>query len=161
MKKARVLLLTALCLPITACMALNPLDTVGPGPGQFAGTVVGGIAGGLLGSTVGHGPGRLAATLGGATAGAVVGGYVGRLLDGTDRDVAHDAAKSALETGREMTWSNKESGHRGTIVPGKTYRRADGRLCRDFTHSIELESENDLVHGRACQDKHGDWHIVG
>lgn len=47
-----------------------------------AGTVVGAIAGGVLGNTVGHGNGRKAATV----AGAVAGGAVGHQVEKNHRD---------------------------------------------------------------------------
>jgi outer membrane lipoprotein SlyB len=42
------------------------------------GTVIGAVAGGILGSTIGHGRGNTAATVGGAVIGGVVGNQVGQ-----------------------------------------------------------------------------------
>lgn len=48
-----------------------------------AGTLIGGVAGGLLGNTVGGGGGRAAATVLGAVGGAVIGNRIARNRDGT------------------------------------------------------------------------------
>lgn len=48
-----------------------------------AGTVIGGIAGGLLGNTIGGGSGRAAATVLGAVGGAVIGNRIAKNQDGT------------------------------------------------------------------------------
>ena len=48
-----------------------------------AGTVIGGVAGGLLGNTVGGGSGRAAATVLGAIGGAVIGNRIAKNRDGS------------------------------------------------------------------------------
>jgi surface antigen len=83
------------------------------GPKETSGAIIGGVAGGLLGNTIGHGKGRAAATILGAALGAVVGGKVGRSLDDEDRNYAYGAATRSFTSGREITWENPDSGHRG------------------------------------------------
>jgi surface antigen len=83
------------------------------GPKETSGALIGGLAGGLLGNTIGHGNGRAAATVLGAALGAVVGGKVGRSLDDEDRNYAYGAATRSFTSGREVTWENEDSGHRG------------------------------------------------
>lgn len=51
------------------------------GPNQTAGTLIGGAAGGLLGSTIGQGGGRTAATIIGAVGGSMIGSSVGQSMD--------------------------------------------------------------------------------
>lgn len=53
------------------------------GNNSAAGTIIGGVAGGLLGSTVGGGSGRAAATVLGAVGGAVIGNRIAKNNDGT------------------------------------------------------------------------------
>jgi surface antigen len=106
-----------------------------------------------------HGKRRAAATVLGAALGAVVGGKVGRSLDDEDRNYAYGAATRSFSTGREITWENRESGHRGRFRPKRSFER-DGGLCRDFEHTIWVEGEPDVIEGTACQTPDGRWRVV-
>jgi surface antigen len=130
------------------------------GPKETSGALIGGLAGGLLGNTVGHGKGRVAATVLGAALGAVVGGKVGRSLDDEDRNYAYGAATRSFTSGREITWENPDSGHRGRFRPRRSYMR-DGGQCRDFEHTIWVDGEPDVIEGTACQTPDGRWRVVG
>ena len=52
---------------------------------QDSGTVIGALAGGILGNQVGKGSGRVLATVAGAVIGGVVGSEIGKSLDENDR----------------------------------------------------------------------------
>lgn len=54
------------------------------GPNQMGGTLLGGAAGGLLGSQIGGGHGRLVAVGLGTLAGALAGGAVGKHMDNSN-----------------------------------------------------------------------------
>jgi surface antigen len=130
------------------------------GPKETSGAVIGGVAGGLLGNTVGHGNGRAAATILGAALGAVVGGAVGRDLDDADRDYAYRAADSSFRSGREASWENPDTGHRGRFRTRRSYQGDDG-MCRDFDHTIWVDGEPELIEGTACEMADGSWRVVG
>ncbi|MGB8315353.1 MAG: RT0821/Lpp0805 family surface protein [Aestuariivirga sp.] len=130
------------------------------GPKESSGALLGGVAGGLLGNSIGHGNGRAAATILGAALGAVVGGKVGRSLDDEDRNYAYGAATRSFTSGREVTWENPDSGHRGRFRSRPGAQR-DGRLCRDFDHTIWVDGEPELIEGTACQTEDGRWRVVG
>lgn len=130
------------------------------GPKETSGALLGGLAGGLLGNTIGHGKGRAAATILGAALGAVVGGKVGRSLDDEDRNYAYGAATRSFTSGREVTWENPESGHRGRFRSRPSSHRDVGP-CRDFDHTIWVDGEPELIEGTACQTADGRWHVVG
>ena len=68
--RAKVILATII-LPVT-------LVACGPGRSAQSGTVLGAVAGGLLGSQVGKGNGRIAGAAVGAFLGGVVGNEIGR-----------------------------------------------------------------------------------
>lgn len=51
------------------------------GPNQDVGTIVGGVAGGLIGNSLGHGSNRAVATVGGAVVGSLIGNQVGYSAD--------------------------------------------------------------------------------
>lgn len=131
------------------------------GPKESGGAVIGGVAGGLIGNTIGHGKGRAAATILGAALGAVVGGAVGRELDDQDRERAFYTAQSSLRSGREGSWENPRSGHRGRFKPRRSYRDDDERMCRDFEHTIWVRGEPEVIEGTACEMADGEWRVVG
>jgi len=73
MQKAKLLGITFLFAAIAGCADM--------GTGQTVGTLGGGVAGGLLGSTIGQGTGNTAAIIGGTVAGAMLGGEAGKSYD--------------------------------------------------------------------------------
>jgi outer membrane lipoprotein SlyB len=81
-----------------------------------AGTAIGAVAGGVLGSTIGKGNGRTAATIGGA----VAGGAIGHQVEKRNRD-------------RDYAWRfivDLDSGRRVTIVQGDNPDIRDGDRVR-------------------------------
>ena len=138
------------------------LVACGPGRNTQSGTVVGAVAGGLLGSQIGKGNGRIAGAAVGAFLGGVVGHEIGRRMDEVDRRAAMEAEYRALETGRAGTatpWRNPKSGHYGTIVPGKPYV-ANARHCRTYTHTIYIDGRPETLSGTACRNPDGTWQKV-
>src|SRR6267143_4575881 len=97
----------------------------GQGPKENTGTVVGAVAGGLIGSQFGGGTGeRIAAGLAGAAIGGLIGNRIGAGMDDEDKQRAYAAQVQALESGRSgaaVAWRNPDSGRHGTIVPGAAY----------------------------------------
>ena len=80
MKRCSLSLALAAALVLAACGPdVNNQDT---------GTVVGAIAGGVIGNQFGKGGGRVASTLAGAVVGGIVGNEIGRSLDERDRELA-------------------------------------------------------------------------
>lgn len=145
----------ALLIPVT-------LAACGPGRNADSGTVVGAVAGGLLGSQVGKGSGRIAGAAVGAFLGGVVGHEIGRRMDEVDRRAAMEAEYRALERGRTGVaepWRNPNTGHYGTVVPGKPYM-ASSQHCRTYTHTIYIDGRPETISGRACRNPDGTWHKV-
>src|SRR5262249_4032599 len=76
-----------------------------PGTGQGlkenTGTLVGAVAGGLIGSQFGGGTGeRIAAGLAGAAIGGLIGNRIGAGMDDDDKRRAYAAQMQALESGK-------------------------------------------------------------
>jgi outer membrane lipoprotein SlyB len=89
-----------------------------------AGTAIGAIAGGVLGSTVGKGDGRTAATVGGA----VAGGAIGHQVEKNNRDTDSAWRFSVnMDNGREVTVMQ---GDNPDIRSGDRVRVHNGRLDR-------------------------------
>ena len=130
---------------------------------QGAGTAIGVVAGGLLGSQFGKGDGKLVGVAVGALAGAFIGGAVGKSLDDRDRALAAKTTEQALEfspTGRAVEWNNPDSGHAGSVTPTRTYKNNAGRYCREFTHDVVIDAKVQTAYGKACRQPGGSWQIV-
>lgn len=140
---------------------LLPLWGCGPeGSRQEGGTVVGAVAGGIIGNQFGSGAGRVLATVGGAVVGGLIGSEIGRDLDDQDRRYALEAEYRALEDDEEEEWRNERSGHRGRIKPRRSYRQA-GRTCREYEHTVYIDDRPQTMVGKACRQGDGTWKAVG
>ena len=146
------LILAAILIPVT-------LVACGPGHRAQSGTIVGAVAGAVIGSQVGKGKGRIAGAVVGAYLGGVVGNEIGKRMDEVDRRAAMEAEYRALETGRTgtaTTWRNPNTGHYGTVVPGKPYMVASAH-CRTYSHTIYIDGRAETLSGRACRKPDGSW----
>lgn len=136
-------------------------DTMGRKEGL--GTVVGATAGGILGHQVGRGSGKTAATVAGIFLGGMLGRNIGASLDQYDKELLSKATYNALESqriGEASEWRNPDTGHRGTVVPTKTYQSATGRYCREFQQTVTIGNEAKEAYGTACRQPDGSWKII-
>jgi surface antigen len=129
---------------------------------QSGGTLIGGVAGGLLGSQFGKGEGQLLATGIGALAGAFVGNEIGKSMDEQDKLLAERSSRQALEyspSGNSTEWKNPDSGNYGSITPTKTFKE-QGQYCREYTQEVVIGGEKKKAYGKACRQPDGNWKIV-
>jgi len=131
----------------------------GAGPREGAGTIIGAIGGGLLGSQFGSGSGRLIATGVGALLGAGVGQQVGRGLDGRDQYQLGQASNAALSTGQEQWWRNDQSGNYGSVEPGNAYQTRNG-YCREYQQTVYIGGKRQQAYGTACRQPDGEWQVM-
>lgn len=132
-------------------------------PKQDAGTVVGAIAGGVIGNQFGGGSGRVAATIAGAVIGGIAGHEIGRSLDARDRELARQAEYDAWErgaSGRPQRWRNPNNGRYGEVIPEAPYKRG-GLDCRDYVHKVYIDGRPQAMRGTACRNPDGTWSNVG
>src|SRR5437667_9978464 len=98
----------------------------GQGPKENTGTLVGAVAGGLIGSQFGGGTGeRIAAGLAGAAIGGLIGNRIGAGMDDDDKRRAYAAQMQALESGKAgvgVAWKNPACGHSGSVVSGHAHQ---------------------------------------
>lgn len=118
-----------------------------------AGTVLGGIVGGALGSQIGGGNGRTLATIGGVVAGALVGGDVGRRMDAGDQACVGQVLEVA-PVGRRVQWV--ESNTTYVVVPGRVEMR-HGQHCRPYTLQMQVRGGWQKTQGWACRRPGGVW----
>lgn len=146
---------------LAAGAVLLPLWGCGPaGSNQEGGTVVGAVAGGIIGNQFGQGAGRALATVGGVVVGGLIGSEIGKSMDDADRRYALEAEYRALEDDDEEEWRNQKSGHYGRIKPRRSYRNA-GLDCREYEHTVYINDRPQTMVGKACRQRDGTWKSVG
>ncbi len=148
--------LMALALALAGCTAKI-------GDKEAVGTLLGAAAGGLAGSQVGKGSGKLVTTGVGTLLGAMLGNEIGRSLDRADRLALQRTTQQSLEkapVGKTSKWKNPDSGNYGSVTPKKTYERADGTYCREFTQTITVGGRTEEAYGTACRQPDGTWKLV-
>lgn len=126
------------------------------------GTVVGAVAGGILGNQIGGGSGKVVATAIGAVVGGIVGSEIGKSLDEADRRRAIEAEYRALEygpSGQSTSWKNPDNGHYGNVVAGKPYKMKETH-CREYTHTIYISGKPETMRGTACRQPDGTWRNI-
>lgn len=130
---------------------------------QGGGTIIGAVAGGLIGSRFGKGEGQFLAAGAGALLGGFVGSSIGKNMDEQDKMLAEKTSQKALElspSGQETYWKNPDSGNYGYVKPTKTYQARDGRYCREYTNKIIVGGKEEIAYGKACRQEDGQWQIV-
>ena len=95
--------------------------------------------------------------------GAVIGGIgyagIGRQMSTRERGIAADAEYRALEYGRSgapVAWTYPAMNDRGSIVPGRPYKKGD-QYCRTYTHIINRGGSPAILKGVACREDNGTW----
>jgi surface antigen len=98
--------------------------------------------------------------------GSVVGGIssqaIGQQMSTRERGIAADAEYRALEYGRSgapVAWTYPAMNDRGSIVPGRPYKKGD-QYCRTYTHTIKRGGSPAILKGVACREDNGTWRGV-
>jgi uncharacterized protein YcfJ len=131
-----VRLIAAACVATSLAACAGTPET-GQGPKENTGTLVGAVAGGLIGSQFGGGTGeRIAAGIAGAAIGGLIGNRIGAGMDDDDKRRAYAAQMQALEAGNRCGGGVEEpdSGRYGSVVPGPAYDPTDCNAGRTRTH---------------------------
>jgi outer membrane lipoprotein SlyB len=105
----------------------SQMGAPGSGTGSTAGTIIGGVAGAVLGNQIGGGSGRAAATILGGVAGAVVGNRIGKNRDGTA--YTGPAYRVTVQTD-QGAWRTYEVGSTGDLRVGDRVRVENGVIYR-------------------------------
>lgn len=123
---------------------------------QDVGTITGGVAGGLLGSTIGGGSGRYVAIAAGTLAGAYIGGAVGKSMDDTDKLKMNQALESN-NIGQPAYWKNNRTGTNYQVVPTKNVTVDGNQYCREYRTIADIGGKKREVYGTACRQPDGSW----
>lgn len=151
MKKILIGFVATLCsISLIGCSNMNNQDV---------GTITGGLAGGLLGSTVGGGDGRILAIAAGTLAGAYIGGSVGKNMDDTDR-MRMNAALNNNSVGQPAYWHNANNGASYRVTPVKNVTVNGNRYCREYRTVADINGRKQQMYGTACRQPDGSWQAV-
>ena len=126
---------------------------------RATGTVLGAIAGGIVGNQFGRGGGKAAATIGGVFLGGLAGNAIASDMPCDDRRYAFRVYTDGFAgpVGRRYEWRNP-NGDYGYFIPTREYQ--DGRyLCRDFDESVYRNGRWHERQGSACRREDGNWHF--
>lgn len=121
-----------------------------------AGVILGGLIGGLLGSTVsdGNDPGAVFA---GIILGAGAGALLTSDMDCNDRSYAYRTYYDGLNRGvpGRYYWSNPRNRHHGEFIVTDYYDDPDGFYCARYRHTTWRGGRP--VNGNACRQPNGSW----
>lgn len=149
-------------LMVSAVVVAGCASEDGPGTWEVVGSIGGVVVGALLGAQVGSGSGQIIATVVSDAAGGYLGKHLGKKLDERDRRAAQQAAHDSMEhnpDGVSSKWQNPNTGHSGTVRPTYTYYDSADRPCRDFTHVMSVDGQEETVKGTACRNASGQWEV--
>lgn len=155
MKLRTVAIVAALAVSLAAC-------SENAGTKETVGTLGGAALGGLLGSQFGGGAGQLVAVGAGVLLGGLAGREVGKSLDRADMNYAKQAENQAhtAPVGQQITWSNPESGHSGSVTPVRQGTDQSGNTCREYQTTVNVGGKTEQAYGTACRQADGSWKIV-
>lgn len=126
---------------------------------EAVGAVIGGIAGGAIGSQVGKGDNRQVAIVLGTIAGAVIGAQIGRDMDDTDRACVGHALELADDK-RRVTWKSADGKSTYRLTPLRGFEQ-NGAHCREFDLRVTSGERKETKRQKACPAGNGTWRIVG
>lgn len=89
--------------------------------------------------------------------------YVEEVMVPSEAEAIRETTVGALENnpvGESSSWSNAETGGRGTVMPTRTYEDTADGPCREFQQTYTKEGETAFAYGTACREPDGTWETV-
>jgi len=84
-------------------------------------------------------------------------------MSDSDVDLAVATMQASLESdpnGTASSWSNPETGNRGSITPLETFQTDEGYYCREFEEALSVGGRSGSYDNAACRDDDGTWRLV-
>ncbi len=128
-------------------LALSLLILSGCASQQQKGTIIGGVAGALIGSVIGDGSGQNVAIAAGAIAGSLIGSSIGQRFDEQDQSrIAY-----SMQRNQRSSWTNSTTGNRYNVMTSSTLApSSSNQHCREFTVDTEIGNRTETAYGTAC-----------
>lgn len=146
---------------LCSMVILSTLGLVGcgPNPNTTGGTMLGAVAGGLIGSQFGGGSGHIAGALIGAAAGGYIGNRIGQSMDRQDQ---LDYRQAAMENqiNQESRWTNHRTHRTYYVEPVREYH-AHNHRCRRVKTTVEFDNGRTRdAYSTVCKSRRdGEWHF--
>jgi len=157
-------LAVAVVIATVGTMALAGCESVeretGLSRGAQTGVLGGAATGGVIAAIAGASPAWIA---GSTILGAVAGGFLGDYLSKRDKEQHAQSSYQAFDTqkaGGQTAWNNPDSGNSGTTKIDSVYRTGEGKLCKDFTQTINAGGKAETMRGTTCQETDGTWKVI-
>jgi surface antigen len=130
------------------------------GDNAAAGTVMGAVAGGVIGNQFGRGDGRAVATVSGVILGGLAGNAIAHDMNCGDRRLALSSYDEGFEgrIGTRYRWRSNDGSSYGSFTPIREYSR-DGSTCRDFRDVGHGNGRDYNRSGTACRHNDGNWYL--
>jgi surface antigen len=123
------------------------------------GAGAGAAAGGIIAAVANANPAWIAAS---TILGGVAGGAIGEYLQREDVQ-AHASNQyeslQSLDEGEVSTWTNPETGHRGSTRVTEVFTMADGTECKNFIEEIDTGERTIQESATACRPPGGEWRV--
>ena len=87
----------------------------------------------------------------------------GQAITAADQLALERTTQTTLETvpiGTESTWRNPQTGSNGIIAPRRTFQKASGTYCREFTQTLVTGNVTEEALGTACRESDGTWKLA-
>jgi len=123
---------------------------------EAVGALMGGIVGGVIGNNVSRGDNKALGTFAGAIIGVVLGKELGRNMDKGDAQCTSQILERARD-GQAVVWDNPQTRRHYAVTPYRTYKRNDGRYCRQYKAIVRSGSTENVFHQTACRNDSGVW----
>ncbi|HID81672.1 MAG TPA: glycine zipper 2TM domain-containing protein [Chromatiales bacterium] len=139
-----------LCIPIILSWIVFLPGCATDSSKAGAGTAIGALLGGFLGSKTGdnHKAGRIIA---GAALGGLVGYAIGKHMDDNDKKKVAESLEYS-KPGETTTWINQKSENTYGFTPGEMYTNSEGYQCRTFVQEAIVNGKPEKVEGTACKE---------
>ncbi|MEO5364056.1 MAG: glycine zipper domain-containing protein [Magnetococcus sp. DMHC-8] len=122
------------------------------------GATAGALSGALVGSLTGPAKHRAGNTLIGAVAGGLLGYAIGNEAEQQGRMVVHHSLETSPSY-QTATWVNPETQVTYLVTP-QPAREMQGRICRDVTIQATIEGRQENLAGLSCRDEYGQWRLM-
>lgn len=122
------------------------------------GTVLGAVAGGVIGNRTASDENRTAATVAGVVIGGIVGNTIGRTMDNRDVQCTGQALERVGDN-QTVAWKNATNGQEYQVTPTRTYSQEGGLYCRDYVTRTAGSTRAETTQS-ACRNPDGSWSMV-
>jgi surface antigen len=84
-------------------------------------------------------------------------------ITAADQLALERTTQTTLETvpiGNESAWRNPQTGSHGIVAPRRTFQKASGTYCREFTQTLVTGNVTEEALGIACRETDGTWKLA-